>query len=128
MTNEKPEIGPDAAEAVRLALRGWQQRIHAVIEVARDDDDLAARLPVLHAVASDLVRALTQSMEGLDRVPALPVEVLPLRLAVGQALDLLRGIELWHRPSSVTALRKARDHFRVAADRLQAPGEPPSAE
>ena len=119
MANEGAGNDVEAAEAVRLALRGWQQRIQAVIEIARDDDDLAARLPVLNTVASDLVAALTRAVGGLDSVPALPVEVLPLRLAVGQALALLRGIELWHRPSSVTALRKARDHFRVPADRLQ---------
>jgi hypothetical protein len=119
MSDEGPDKDVETAEAVRLALRGWQQRIQAVIEIARDDDDLAARLPVLNAVASDLVAALTRAVGGLDSVAALPVEVLPLRLAVGQALALLRDIELWHRPPSVAALRKARDHFRVAADRLQ---------
>jgi hypothetical protein len=126
MTDDKSEVGPDAAEAVRLALRGWQQRIQAVLEVARDDEDLPARLPVLVTVASELVTALGQAVDGLDRMAALPVEVLPLRLAAGQAHDLLRGIELWHRPTSVAALRKARDHFRLAADRLQAAGETPA--
>ena len=89
MANEGAGNDVEAAEAVRLALRGWQQRIQAVIEIARDDDDLAARLPVLNTVASDLVAALTRAVGGLDSVPALPVEVLP------------------------------RDHFRVPADRLQ---------
>ena len=126
MTDDKSEVEPDTGEAVRLALRGWQQRIQAVLEVARDDDDLPARLPVLVTVASELVTALGHAVDGLDRVPALPVEVLPLRLAAGQAYELLRGIELWHRPPSVAALRKARDHFRLAADRLQAGGATPT--
>jgi hypothetical protein len=119
MSDDGADKEVETAEAVRLALRGWQQRIQAVIEIARDDDDLPARLPVLDAVASDLVAALTHAVRGLDNVAALPVEVLPLRLALGQALVLLRDIELWHRPPSVAALRKARDHFRVTADRLQ---------
>lgn len=108
-------------EAVRRALRGWQQRIQAVLEIARDEDDPVARLPVLDRVASELVTALGAARAGLvGAASRLPAEAEPLRQAVDDAHRVLGGIELWHRPPSVDALRKARDHFRVAADRLGA--------
>ncbi len=107
-------------DAVRLAMRGWQQRIQAVIEIARDDDDLAARLPVLHQLGSELVAGLAAAGDGLEHADSpLSVDATPLRRAIRGAHALLAGIELWHRPSSVEALRKARDHFRVGADRLE---------
>ena len=106
-------------DAVRRALRGWQQRVQAVLDVARDDDDLPARLPVLDAVASELVSSVRAACEGLDLYTRpLPEDAVVLREALGRALDALRGIELWHRPPSVAALRRARDYLRIAADRL----------
>ena len=110
-------------EVVRVALRGWEQRVHAVIEIARDSDDLAARLPVLDALAQELVRDLERAMAGLDAAAHQPGVALPegsdtLRIALGKAHALLHGIGLWHRAPSVGALRKARDGFSVAADRL----------
>jgi len=112
-------------EVARLALRGWEQRVQAVIEIARDSDDLAARLPVLDALAHELVRDLEWAMAGLDAAAHRPGVVLPegsdtLREALGKAHALLHGIGLWHRAPSVGALRKARDGFGVAADRLAA--------
>ncbi|WP_162271445.1 hypothetical protein [Luteitalea pratensis] len=112
-------------EAVRQALRGWEQRVQAVIEIARDSDDLAARLPVLDALAEELVSDLERAMSGLDAATHRPGAALPngadtLREALGKAHALLHGIALWHRPPSVGALRKARDGFAVAADRLTA--------
>ena len=121
MVNEEHE---SAVEAVRQALRGWEQRVQAVIEIARDSDDLAARLPVLEALAHELVTDLERAMAGLDaaahdpNVIALPEGADTLRAALGKAHALLHGITLWHRPPSVGALRKARDGFGVAADRL----------
>ena len=111
-------------DVVRLALRGWEQRVHAVIEIARDSDDLAARLPVLDALAHELVRDLEHAMAGLDAAQhpdgTLPDGSEALREALGKAHALLHGIGLWHRAPSVGALRKARDGFGVAADRLAA--------
>lgn len=112
-------------EVVRLALRGWEQRVQAVIEIARDSDDLAARLPVLDALAHELVRDLERAMAGLDGAAHHPGLMLPegseaLRDALGRAHELLHGIALWHRAPSVSALRKARDGFGVAAVRLAA--------
>ena len=112
-------------ETVRQALRGWEQRVQAVIEIARDSDDLAARLPVLDALARELVTDLGRALAGLDVVADRPGVALPegadtLRGALGKAHALLHGIALWHRPPSVGALRKARDGFRVAADRIAA--------
>ena len=112
-----------ADEVVRLALRGWEQRVQAVIEIARDSDDLAARLPVLDALAHELVSDLERAIAGLDGAAHQPGVTLPegsetLREALGRAHALLHGIGLWHRSPSVAALRKARDRFGVAADRL----------
>ena len=112
-------------EVVRVALRGWEQRVHAVIEIARDSDDLPARLPVLDALARELVRDLEQAMSGLDGAAHQPGVTLhdatdTLRDALAKAHALLHGIGLWHRAPSVGALRKARDGFGVAADRLAA--------
>lgn len=109
------------------ALRGWQQRVQAVLDIGRDSDDLAARLPVLETVAHELVRDLGRALSGLDALVHRPGAALPahadvLRAALGNAHALLDGITLWHRPPSVAALRKARDHFRVGADRLEAGG------
>lgn len=109
-------------DAVRLALRGWQQRVQAVIDIARDSDDLAARLPVLEALATDVVADLSRGIAGLDALTHRPDAALPpgtdlLREALGKAHDLLHDIALWHRGPSVAALRKARDHFAAAADR-----------
>ncbi len=115
----------DVPDAVRRALRGWQQRTQAVIDIARDSDDLTVRLPVLdhlaHELVADIARAIT-ALDALTHRPRarLPVDADMLRHALGQAHDLLDGIELWHRPPSVTALRKARDHFARAAERLTA--------
>ena len=108
---------------VRQALRGWEQRVQAVIEIGRDSDDLAARLPVLDALAHELVVDLEHAMDGLDAAShtsgvELPGEAGVLRHALARAHRLLHGIELWHRPPSVGALRKARDGFSIAADRL----------
>ncbi len=112
-------MGLDAPDAVRRAMRGWQQRIQAVIEIARDDDDLVARLPVLDRLATELVQALAAARDGLEHPGArLPASATPLRHAVRSAHALLAGVELWHRPPSVALLRTARDHFRVAADRI----------
>lgn len=113
----------DSRESVRLALRGWQQRVQAIIEIARDSDDLAVRLPVLDQLAHELVADLTHAITGLDALANQPGAVLPadsdvLRQALGQAHAQLSSIELWHRAPSVSALRKARDYFGVAADRL----------
>ena len=113
----------DAGETVRLALQGWQQRIHAVIEIARDSDDLAARLPVLEELAQELVADLERAMHGLDaaaqaREADLPRGADVLRDALGKAHAQLYGIELWHRGPSVGALRKARDGFVAALERL----------
>ena len=119
MTDDELTAPLGETEAVRKALRGWQQRIQALIEIARDDEDLVARLPVVDRLAAELVGALSAARAGLDAAgPRLPAEADVLRHAIGEAHALLRGIELWHRPPSVAALRKARDHFRVAADRL----------
>lgn len=112
-----------ASDAVRLALQGWQQRVHAVIEIARDSDDLAARLPVLDQLAHELVSDLERAIRGLDtaalaRDAALPPGVDVLRQALGKAHAQLSGIELWHRAPSVGALRKARDGFGAAVGRL----------
>jgi len=113
------------AHATLQALRGWQQRVQAVIDIARDSDDLAARLPVLDTIAHELVRDLARALRGLDAAVhradvILPPEADHLREALGQAHERLDGISLWHRPPAVAALRQARDHFRVAADRLEA--------
>jgi hypothetical protein len=112
-------------ELVRQALRGWQQRVQAVIEIARDSDDLAARLPVIDALATELVADLERALAGLDATSHLPAVSLPegvdsLREALGKSHALLHGISLWHRPPSIAALRKARDSFGAAADRLDA--------
>jgi hypothetical protein len=109
-------------DAVRLALRGWQQRMQAVIDIARDSDDLAARLPVLETLATDVVADLSRAIAGLDALTHRPDAALPpgtdlLREALGKAHGLLHDIALWHRGPSVAALRKARDHFAAAADR-----------
>jgi hypothetical protein len=98
-------------DAVRLALRGWQQRMQAVIDIARDSDDLAARLPVLETLATDVVADLSRAIAGLDALTHRPDAALP------PGTDLLHDIALWHRGPSVAALRKARDHFAAAADR-----------
>ena len=114
-----PESG--APDDVRRALRGWQQRIQAVLEIARDDDDLAARLPVLDQLAAEMVEALSFARAGLEAAGSrLPERAEPLRRAIVEAHARLAGIDLWHRAASVEALRKARDHFRVEADRLDA--------
>jgi hypothetical protein len=112
--------------AVRLALRGWQQRVHAVMDIARDSDDLTVRLPVLDQLAHELVADLVRAMRGLDAAVHAPGSEWPagadlLREALGRAHAQLDGIELWHRAPSVSALRKARDGFRLAADRLEIP-------
>lgn len=117
---------PDAHATARRALRGWQQRVQAVIDIARDSDDLAVRLPVLNHLAHELVADLHRAMNGLDAAVHAPASELPagadlLREALGKAHAQLDGIELWHRAPSVSALRKARDGFRLAADRLEAP-------
>lgn len=109
--------------ATRQALRGWQQRVQAVIDIARDSDDLVARLPVLDTLAHELVRDLERALHALDAAAhradtTLPPDADHLRAALASAYRLLDGIALWHRPPAVAALRKARDHFRVAADRL----------
>lgn len=119
---------PDHAHAddvalTRQALRGWQQRLQAVIDIARDSDDLAARLPVLDALAHELVRDLGLALAGLDAAiqtahATLPAGTDVLREALGNAYARLDGITLWHRPPSVSALRAARDHVRMAAERL----------
>ena len=116
-------MSESTAEAVRQALRGWEQRVQAVIEIARDSDDLAARLPVLETLAHELVTDVERATAGLDAAAHDPAIDLPegadtLRAALGKAHALLQGITLWHRPPSVGALRKARDGFGVAADRL----------
>lgn len=110
---------------VRQALRGWQQRLQAVIDIGRDSDDLAVRLPVLDQLAHELVRDLGRARAGLEALAAAPGTTLPphvdlLRDALGNAHQVLEGITLWHRPPSVAALRKARDHFGLAVDRLDA--------
>jgi len=115
--------GLDSPETVRLALSGWQQRVQAVIEIARDSDDLAVRLPVLDQLAHELVTDLERAIAGLDAAvhasgAALPAGADMLRDAIGKAHAQLAGIDLWHRPPSVAALRKARDCFRAATDRL----------
>ena len=122
-------VDGDSRDGVRLALRGWQQRIQAVIEIARDSDDLAVRLPVLDQVAHELVTDLARAIAGLDGLGhAAGAAALPgadvLREAIGQAHARLHGIELWHRAPSVGALRKARDYFRLAADGLEAAASP----
>lgn len=114
---------PAAREAARLALTGWQQRVQAVIEIARDSDDLVARLPVLDQLARELVSDIARAIAGLDALgrrpdAGVPANVDALRDALGKAHAQLYGIELWHRPPSVGALRKARDCLRTAADRL----------
>ena len=121
MENEYEVTG----DTVRQALRGWEQRVQAVIEIARDSDDLAARLPVLDALAHELVIDLERAIAGLDTTAHVPGAELPygtdaLREALVKAHALLNGISLWHRPPSVGALRKARDGFGGAAGRLAA--------
>jgi hypothetical protein len=116
-----------ARESVRLALKGWQQRVQAVIEIARDSDDLAVRLPVLDELARELVIDITHAINGIDAARHAPGAVLPigsdvLRDTLGKSHTLLAGIELWHRAPSVAALRKARDYFGVAAERFPADG------
>lgn len=110
-------------EAVRLALRGWQQRVQAVIDIARDSDDLVVRLPVLDQLAHELVADLARAMAGLDDLSETagpsPASVDILREALGQAHARVQGIALWHRAPSVAALRQARDYFRLAADGLE---------
>ena len=123
--------GLDARETVRLALRGWQQRVQAVIEIARDSDDLAVRLPVLDQLAHELVADLERAITGLDAAvhsqdSALPAGADVLRGALGKAHGQLFGIELWHRAPSVGALRKARDHFGSAVVRLDPTVEAPA--
>lgn len=118
-----------ARESVRLALKGWQQRVQAVIEIARDSDDLAVRLPVLDELARELLIDITHAINGIDAAMHAPGAVLPfgsdvLRDALGKSHTLLAGIELWHRAPSVAALRKSRDHFAVAAERFPADGSP----
>lgn len=121
-----PHDGGDAGgarEPVRLALRGWQQRVHAVIEIARDSDDLAARLPVLDQIASELVADLRRALSGLHAARdggagRLPPGTDVLRDALHRAHARLEHIDLWHRGPAVAALRTARDHFAVAAERL----------
>lgn len=120
MTHEDPDVEP-----VRQALRGWQQRVQAVIEIGRDSHDLPARLPVLDVLAHELVADLERAADGLDGAArdagaSLPRHADELRAAIERACRLLHGIELWHRPHSVGALRKARDGFRAAADRIDA--------
>ena len=122
---QPPDVPPPTEVATWQALRGWQQRVQAVIDIARDSDDLVARLPVLDTLAHELVRDLARALAGLDVLVHRPDAGLPpgadvLRTAIGNAHDQLDGITLWHRPPSVAALRKARDHFRVAADRMAA--------
>lgn len=122
-----PTDPPPLDTATRQALRGWQQRVQAVIDIARDSDDVAARLPVLDTIAHELVRDLERALHGLDAAvhhsgASLPSDADHLRAALGNAHDVLAGIALWHRPPSVAALRKARDHFRLAADRLASDG------
>lgn len=112
-------------DAVRLALRGWQQRVQAVLDIARDSDDLVARLPVLDALADELVADLSRAIAGLDALINRPGTSVPpgadlLRAALGKAHDHLDGIALWHRGPSVSALRKARDHFAAALRRCDA--------
>ncbi len=114
---------PDSSDVVRRALVGWQQRVQAVIDIARDSDDLAARLPVLDQIATELVADVARAIAGLDALAGSPTADVPpgsdtLRDTLGRAHDLLHGIGLWHRPPSVAALRKARDHFAAAARRL----------
>ncbi len=117
MQDERETVSP-----VRLALRGWQQRVQAVIDIARDSDDLVARLPVLDQLAHELVSDLGRAMGGIDdaaRPPAAsPSGTATLRTALGKAHARLHGIELWHRAPSVTALRTARDVFAAAARRI----------
>lgn len=118
-----PTDPPSFESVTRQALRGWQQRVQAVIDIARDSDDLAARLPVLDTLAHELVGDLERALHGLDAAvhradTTLPPDADQLRAALGNAHAVLDGITLWHRPPSVAALRKARDHFRLAADRL----------
>lgn len=122
-TMASPTDPPPLPAPTRQALRGWQQRIQAVIDIARDSDDLAARLPVLDTLAHELVRDLERALRGLDAATrhegtTLPQDADHLRAALADAHALLEGISLWHRPPSVAALRKARDRFRLAADRL----------
>ena len=112
-------------EQVRQALRGWEQRVQAVLEIARDSDDLVARLPVLDALAHELVADLERAIAGLDATAhraavSLPEGADTLREALGKAHSMLHGIALWHRPPSVGALRKARDSFGAAANRIDA--------
>ena len=118
-----PDRAPDirSPETVRLALVGWRQRVQAVIEIARDSDDLAVRVPVVDELARGLVIDLERAMAALDAVTASASTTPPpstdvLREALGKAHAHLAGIELWHRPTSVGALRKARDQFAVAVD------------
>jgi hypothetical protein len=119
MSEDEVTAAFGARDATRRALRGWQQRIQAVLDIARDDDDLAVRLPVLDQLAAELVAALGLARAGLEAASGrLPAEADALRRAVRDAHELLHGIDLWHRPPSVAALRKARDRFRVAAERL----------
>lgn len=125
-----PTDGPSdlqARESVRLALKGWHQRVQAVIEIARDSDDLAVRLPVLDELARELVIDITHAINGIDAAMHAPGAVLPsgtdvLRDALGKAHSQLAGIELWHRSPSVAALRKARDYFGVASERFPIDG------
>lgn len=131
MTDQARPPALDAADALRRALRGWEQRIDAIMRIARDDDDLAARLPVLDVLTRELLEDLAQARLGLEnathRAPVLGLDeqwianMAPLLSAVTGAYDLLVDIEIWHRPSSVAALRKARDRFRVIADTLPPP-------
>lgn len=131
MTDQTRPAALDATDALRRALRGWEQRIDAIMRIARDDDDLAARLPVLDVLTRELVAALAQARQGLESAtrqgPSIGVDeawydnMAPLLTAVSSAHDLLVDIAVWHRPSSVAALRKARDHFRVLADALPPP-------
>ena len=119
----------DARATVRQALRGWQQRVQAVIEIARDSDDLAARLPVLDHLAHELVADLARAIDGLDAAVNTPGATLPpgvdvLREALGHAHARIGDIDLWHRAPAVAALRQARDLFGLAAARTVAEPRP----
>ncbi len=121
MSDVRPDLGH--TDASHLALRAWQQRVHAVLEIARDSDDLAARLPVLDSLASELVTDMARALAGLDAAIVLPRTALPpgtdvLRDALGRAYVRLARIDIWHRAPAVAALRQARDCFGSAIPRL----------